>query len=141
MNNICSKVYYEIATGKILVVTSEMQGDIKATTKEDDMKVYPQLKNENAGDIDFIELEYGTLVATLNNAKSYKVNLDTKKLEVVYYTKEELDSMQNQSENNQESDNNISDIYQYLIDNPKAIADVEDLILQTEQNKILNGGM
>jgi hypothetical protein len=97
MNQIKAKVYYLIETGEVLAITSEMQGNIEKTTKSQDMKIYPQLKDKNTNDVDYIELTYGTLASTFNNAKSYKVNLTTKRLEVTYYTQEELDAIVSQT--------------------------------------------
>lgn len=138
MTQIKSKVYYLITTGEVLTVTSEMQGCVEETTKEQDMEVYPQLKDKNIDEVNFIELEYGTLVTTFNNAKTYKVSLETKQLEVIYYTQEEIESMQNENQETQDLNSRVSDISQYLSGNQTTIADVEDLIIQTEQNKILN---
>lgn len=90
-----SKIYYEIATGNVLLVTSEMEGSVIETTKEQDIQYYSQLQGKDANEIDFIELEYGTLVTTFTNAKSYIVNLTSKKLEVTYYTQQELDELVN----------------------------------------------
>jgi hypothetical protein len=41
----------------------------------------------------------------------------------------------------QETNYRISDISQYLSSNEATISDVEDLILQSEENKIINGGI
>lgn len=94
--NIKAKVYYDILTGNVIIITSEMQGCVLETTKEEDMQLYEELKEKNASDIDFIELEYGTLVNTFTNAKSYSVNTKTKQLKVTYYTQGELENIQKQ---------------------------------------------
>ncbi|WP_315074055.1 hypothetical protein [uncultured Clostridium sp.] len=144
VNQICAKVYYEIATGEVLMVVSEMQGDILKSTKEDDMRLYLQLRNRNSSDIDYIDLNYGTLATTFTNAKSYKVNLDARKLEVVYYTEDELNSMQKQIQENQELSSRVSDISTYLSNaDGTTISNVEDTILGVESNKVSkeNGGM
>ncbi|MCI1478129.1 MAG: hypothetical protein LKH93_06960 [Clostridium beijerinckii] len=141
MNEINAKIYYEKANGNILIITSECQGYVESTTKEQDMQIYDQLKNKNIDDVDFIELEYGTLSNTFSNVKSYKVNLDTKQLEVTYYTQEELHAMQQQARQNEDLNSRVFDISTYLNNNVTTIADVEDLILQSEQNKIINEGM
>lgn len=92
MDELKSKVYYLIISGQILLVTSEMSGSIQETTKEQDMTIYPELKDKNISEVDFIELEYGTLASTLKNIKSYSVNLSTKTLDCVYLTQEEIDT-------------------------------------------------
>lgn len=142
MNQIATKIYYLIATGEVLTITSEMQGSVESTTKEQDMNLYEQLKNYTIDEVDFIELEYGTLAETFNNAKSYKVNLKSKQLEVIYYTKEELTSMQVQYQENQDLNSRVSDISTYLLgSDSNTIADIENSILEIEKNKIINGGM
>lgn len=144
MIKVCAKAYYVVATGEVLCFTSEIEGDAIENTKERDMEIYPQLKNKNLNDIDFIELEYGTLATTVNNAKSYKINLDTKQLEVTYYTEEELETIKQQNQKEQELNNRVSNISSYLIDSDEStISNVEDTILEVESNKISeeNGGI
>jgi len=142
MNQIKAKVYYLISTGEVLIVVSEMQGDIEESTKEQDIEIYPQLKSININEVDYIELDYGTLSNVFNNSKSYKVNIETKKLEVIYYTQEELNAMQQQSQKNEDLNARINDITEYLSNSDETtIADLENSILQKEQNKINNGGM
>lgn len=141
MNQVKSKIYYDIISGEILTITSECEGCVEPTTKEQDIEIYYQLKNKNIEEIDYIELEYGTLAITFSNAKSYNVNLETKQLEVNYYTQEELDQIQQQNEKNSELNSRVSDVSTYLSNNATTIDDVEDLIIQSEQNKIINGGI
>jgi len=140
MIQIKAKVYYLISTGEVLVVTSEMQCSMEARTKEQDLETYNELKDKNINDIDYIELEFGTFNNTFNKAKSYSINLETKQLEVIYYTQEELNTMQQQNQQAQELNARVSDISQYLNSNTITISDVENIILQSEQNKV-NGGM
>lgn len=142
MYNICSRIYYETTTGNVIVVTPECKSDNEQNGKEQDMQVYEQLKQKLIDEIDFIELEYGTLVNTFNNAKSYKVNLETKQLEVIYYTNEELTSIQVQYQETQDLNSRVSDITTYLASSDSiTIADIENSILEIEKNKIINGGI
>lgn len=142
MNQIKAKVYYLVATGETLVTTAEMQGSVEPTTKEQDMHIYPALKDKNIDEVDYVELEYGILSTTFNNAKSYSINLETKSLDVVYFTQEELDSMQQQNQEAQDLNSRVSDITQYLsCSNETTIADIENSILEIELNKTINGGI
>lgn len=142
MNQVGTKIYYSIASGKVLQVTSEMQGCVEPTTKEQDVLTYSTLQNNNIDEIDYIQLEYGTLATTFNNAKSYKVNLETKKLEVDYYTKEELEVIGQQSQEAQALNSRISDISTYLLNSDETtISDIENSLLEIEKNKILEGMM
>lgn len=139
MKEIPSRIYYAVSTGEVLLVTSEMldvdTAEIK--TKEQDIETYLELKDKKSEEIDYIELEYGTVSSTYNNMKSQRVNIETKKLEVIYYTKEELQT----KEETQNLNSRVSDIATYLNNNSTTISDIEDLILKSEQNRITNGGM
>lgn len=139
MNQIKAKVYYEVATGNVLTVTSEMSGTVEQTTKEQDMAVYPDLKDKKPEDIDFIELDYGTLASTFNNVKSYSINLETKALNLIYFTAEELQAEQTQAQASQDLNTRVSDISNYLLSQTDMISGIEDQILQTEINKLTEG--
>ena len=142
MLQVNSKVYYETLSGNVLVITEERQGEVLETTKEQDMEVYPQLEGKNSDDINYIELDYGTLVPVLTNAKSFKVNLETKKLEIVYFTQEELKAIQQQNQEAQNLNSRVSDVSAYLSNSNEAIiSNIENSILEIEKNKIINGGM
>lgn len=140
--SIGSKVYYNKNTGNVLIFTNERSNDIKLS-KEEEYSIYDQLKKYSIEDIEYIELPYGMLATTLNNAKTYSINLDTKKLEVTYYTEDELNEIQKQEEESQVGSNRVEDIKSYL-DNADdtTVSKVEDTILETESNKVIeNGGM
>lgn len=140
MNQIKSKIYYEISTGKVIIKTSECEGHVNATTKDQDIEFYLELKNYTAKEVDFIELEYGTSSNTFNNAKSYKVNLETRQLEVIYYSKEEIESMNQQIQEVEKNSSRVSDISTYLLNSDETtIMNIENSILEIEKNKILEG--
>lgn len=63
-----------------MAVTSEMQGEVLETAKEQDIQMFPALQSKNLDEIDFVELEYGTLTSTFNNIRACKANIETKKL-------------------------------------------------------------
>lgn len=139
MNQIKAKVYYLIYTGEVLTITSEMQGCVEQTTKEQDMTMYLQLKDKNIDDIDFIELEYGTLSTTFNNVKTYSINLETKTLEVIYYTQEELDVQTLEQLSRQTISDRINTISTYINLDNTSIEDLENYILQREKDKTIGG--
>ncbi|OOM69663.1 hypothetical protein [Clostridium sp. BL-8] len=89
-----SKVYYNVVSGQVLLITSEMEGSCEETTKEQDMLVYPELVGKDSSTIDYIELPYGSIIQTFNLAKSYTIDVKTKKLNVIYYTQDELTAIQ-----------------------------------------------
>ncbi len=140
MKQIGAKVYYEIATGNVLIITSECRGSVVETTKNQDMEIYPQLKVKNIDEVDCIELEYGTLASIFSNLKSYYVDLKTKQLKVDYYTPEELQVFKDKENEIQSFNNRVSDISDYLSDQQsESISIFEDLIIQTELNKVMEG--
>ncbi|OOM71447.1 hypothetical protein [Clostridium sp. BL-8] len=106
------------------------------------MEIYEQLKDKSVSEIDYIELEYQELATTLVNSKSYKVNLDTKQLEVVYYSKYELNAIELQNQETEALNNRVSDISSYLSNSDETtILNIENSILEIEKNKIINGGI
>lgn len=140
MNQVKAKVYYEIATGNVLIVTSESQGSVIETTKEHDMGIYPELKYKNIDEVDFIELEYGALTSTFANLKSYSVNIKTKQLELNHYTLEELEYMKIKYQEDEILNNRINDISNYLLEQQgESLRNFEDLVIQAELNKIMEG--
>lgn len=139
-----SKVYYDTVNGQVLLITSEMEGCVEETTKEQDMLVYPELIGKDSSTIDYIELPYGSIFQTFNLAKFYTIDVETKKLNVIYYTQDELTTIQQQNKENQTLNYRVSDISSYLTDSDEfTISSIEDTILEVESNKISegNGGM
>ena len=143
MDKLCAKVYYELATGEVLLRTGEMEGAVVENTKEQDIQAYPELKGKTVDEIDFIELEYGTLLATFNNAKSYSINLETKTLEFVYYTQEELTAQKQEQEVQLQAEQLLNErtstISDYMSTDTTSVTDIENYILQRETNKITGG--
>jgi hypothetical protein len=139
MNQINAKVYYMITTGEILTITSEMQGSVTETTKEQDMEIHQQLQGKNADDIDYIELPYGTLASTFTNVKSYSVDVANKKLNIVNFTQDELTATEQQNQESQALNDRVSDISQYLQNQgTNLISAVENSIIQAELDKLSN---
>jgi thermostable 8-oxoguanine DNA glycosylase len=141
MKQIKSKVYYDTKSGDILIITPEMQVDMEETTKEEDMKIYPQLKDKNIDDIDYIELDFGVLANSSSNITSYKMNLETKKLDITYSTQEEIVANNAAIKEVQNTQDRISAITSYVqaSSDTQTITTFEDQIIELEKNKILNG--
>jgi hypothetical protein len=116
-----------------------MKGDYEPQTKKHDMDFYPQLKAYNINDIEFIELEYGTMFKTFENLKSYSVNTTTKELECIYFTSEELEEMEQNAQDIHHLAERSCNISNYLDENPNSMSDIENYILQNELNKITEG--
>lgn len=79
------KVYYELATGDVVLTTLE-KPNINAvnTTKEQDFEIYDVLQARNPDTVGVIQLEFGQYQSEFQTAKSYKVNLETNELVFEY---------------------------------------------------------
>ena len=141
MNQIPSKVFYEIATGKILFITSGYNADIQEQPKEYYMKVFVELKDKIIDEVDYIELEYGTLGTIFTNVKSYSVNLVTKTLDFVYFTQSELDNINKEQQEVKDLTERVSMISDYSqVQNSETLSIIENSIVDIEINK-MTGGM
>lgn len=132
---ISSKVYYEITTGQVLLVTSELCGNVRGTDKIEDMTIHEELKDKNIDEVNYIELPYGELNAIFKNAKSYSVNLENNQLEVQYYTQEKIDLQQQEQEVIIDRTATINQ-YLQLNQNDEILSQIEDLIIQEEFSKL-----
>lgn len=132
---ISSKVYYEITTGQVLLVTSELCGNVRATDKIEDMTIHEELKDKSIDEVNYIELPYGELDAIFKNAKSYNVNLENNQLEVQYYTQEEI-NLQQQEQSVVSDRTAIINQYLQLNQNDEILSKIEDLIIQEEFSKL-----
>lgn len=54
-----SKVYYDVNSGNVIVITPEFSGVAVETTKEQDFKLYKVLAEKVPEEVEFIQLEYG----------------------------------------------------------------------------------
>lgn len=84
MNQIGRKVYYDKATGNVLLITSEMVGDVVETTTEQDFETYVELKDRVPDTVGVIQLEYGQYAQDFAQCNGYRVNPETKELEFSY---------------------------------------------------------
>lgn len=53
------KVYFDVNTGNVIVITPEMTGPVMETTKEQDFKLYKALSELVPDNVDFVQFEYG----------------------------------------------------------------------------------
>lgn len=53
------KIYYDKATGDVLIDTGEMQGDVQATTQEQDFQTFIALQQRVPDTVGCIQLAYG----------------------------------------------------------------------------------
>jgi len=75
------KIYYELATGDVILEIPEKHGiNATNTTKEQDFQIYPVLAARNPDTVGVIQLEYGQYAAEFQSARSIKVDPETKEL-------------------------------------------------------------
>lgn len=78
------RIYFELATGNVLVDTGERQGSVRPTTVEQDIATYSALSERNRDTFDCIELAYGQYAQDFAECNGYRVNTETKTLEFSY---------------------------------------------------------
>ncbi|AEV17652.1 hypothetical protein GTCCBUS3UF5_3260 [Geobacillus thermoleovorans CCB_US3_UF5] len=84
MNKVGRKIYYDKATGNVLVDTGEMMGAVIETTVDQDFETYQALKERVRDTVGVIQLEYGQYAADIAQCNGYRVNPETLELEFSY---------------------------------------------------------
>ena len=79
------KLYYELATGDVILITPEKHSEFAInTTKEQDFQMYDVLAARNPDTIGVIQIEYGQYSAEFQSARSVHVNPETQELQFEY---------------------------------------------------------
>ena len=78
------RIYYLKTTGDIVCEIGEAEGWVNPTTTEQDWEIYSELSKYNKSEVDFIELQFGEFKTEFAECTSYRVNVETKKLEFDY---------------------------------------------------------
>lgn len=84
MRQIGRKLFYDVATGNIIIDTGERQGSVVETSIEQDIVTYTALSERNRETFDVIELPFGTYRDEFTTATGYRVNPTTKEIEFNY---------------------------------------------------------
>ncbi|WP_342435906.1 hypothetical protein NSS79_20500 [Paenibacillus sp. FSL L8-0436] len=80
-----TKIYYEKATGNVILNTGERAGAVVETTREQDFASYKVLSERVEETVGLIELEYGQYATEfLESRGRIRVNPETEKLEFNY---------------------------------------------------------
>ena len=75
------KIYYELATGDVILTVPEKHGQNAInTTKEQDFQMYDVLTARSPETVGVIQLDYGQYQAEFQSARSVKVDLETNEL-------------------------------------------------------------
>lgn len=75
MTNIGRKIYYELATGNVIVDTGERSGSVVATTIEQDFAAYAALAERVPETVGMIELDYGEYAQDFAECNGVRVNI------------------------------------------------------------------
>lgn len=78
------RIYFDLATGNILVDTGERSGSVVETTVTQDVETYTVLSERKRETFDAIELMYGEFAQDFAECNGYRVNPVTKKVEFSY---------------------------------------------------------
>ena len=104
------KIYYELATGDVILIVPEKHGQNAInTTKEQDFQMYDVLAARNPDTVGVIQLEYGQYQAEFQSARSVKVNPETKEI-----------------------------LFEYPVYQPPLITQIEQLKAENENLKVIN---
>jgi hypothetical protein len=83
-NRIGRKIYYDKATGNVILDTGEKMGAVVETTVDQDFETYQALKERVRDTVGVIQLEYGQYAADFAQCNGYRVNPQTLELEFSY---------------------------------------------------------
>ena len=78
------KIYFDIATGNVLVSIGEMSGYIRETTLQEDFATYKALTERVLETVGVVKLEYGKYAQDFRECNDYRVNPTTLTLEFSY---------------------------------------------------------
>lgn len=79
-----SRVYYLKENGNVVFKTGQAEGWVIEITPEQDWEIYTELQKYTKESLDFIQLQYNEFETEFNECTSYRVNIETKKLEFEY---------------------------------------------------------
>ncbi|WP_197716124.1 hypothetical protein [Priestia endophytica] len=78
------KVYYDKATGNVILDTGERSGNVRPTTVAKDIASYSVLSQRNKDSFGVIELAFGQYSQDFMQSTGYRVNPQTKIIEFTY---------------------------------------------------------
>jgi hypothetical protein len=84
MKYIKRRIYFEKDTGRIILDTGKMQGDVIETTVEQDIEAYSILAKQPEGTFDVLELDYGAYDEEFSKCTGYRINAEKRVLEFTY---------------------------------------------------------
>lgn len=115
------KIYFDVATGEVILDTGDRQDSVYETTIEQDVSVFKILSERNRETFDVLELPYGLYSQDFTESNGYRVNVETKELEFSYpdpnepeavhvFVKSLSEEVSTLKENNEELSNYMLDV-------------------------------
>jgi hypothetical protein len=83
-NRIGRKIYYDKATGNVILDTGEKMGAVIETTVDQDFETYQVLKERVRDTVGVIQLEFGQYAQDFAQCNGYRVNPETLEIEFSY---------------------------------------------------------
>lgn len=84
MKEIGTKIYYCMYTGNVLLTLGDMKGYVEETTIEQDIEIYPILKNRDRNSVGVLKFEYGKYNEMSLGSTGARVDLSSNKLVFTY---------------------------------------------------------
>jgi hypothetical protein len=78
--NIGRRIYYELATGNVIVDTGERSGSVVETTMEQDFASYAALSARVLETVGLLQLEYGQYAEDFTTCNGYRIDPDREKV-------------------------------------------------------------
>jgi hypothetical protein len=78
------RIFFELATGNVILDKGEMQGSVVPTTIAQDIQNFTILSSRNRDSYDSIELGFGEFGQDFAACNGYRVNPETRSLEFTY---------------------------------------------------------
>jgi hypothetical protein len=78
------KIFYEKATGNVILDTGERSGSVVVKTVDQDIADFKALSERNRSTFDVIDLPFGAYAQDFAECNGYRVNPSTKALEFSY---------------------------------------------------------
>ena len=85
------RIYFDKATGIVILDKGEMQGSVIETTIDQDIQTFTVLSERNRETYDYIELQFGQLAQEFSSCTSYRINTGTRLIEFNYDTTFDLE--------------------------------------------------
>lgn len=82
--NIGRKIYYDKATGNVIIDTGERSGDVVETTVEQDFEVYRALNERVPETVGVLQLEYGQYIEDFIASNGYCVDVSGDEPQIVF---------------------------------------------------------